>query len=335
MAVDKDERVMNGLRRKKPEAQHSVPHFVLKRFTQPNSEKIWVYDKQTDAIFESNITKIAAEKGFYDLNLKEGTLTVEPFLAGLESKVGKIVNKIIASCGLTTICRDDKIILAVFLAVQYVRTKEHRLKFNDLNEALIKTFTEMGAEQTEIEELRKDSDPNVIKLFGIDSVLDSHQYVPYLLNKTWVLFKAPTTCPLYISDNPITMHNGNQFGPYGNIGLAVRGIEIYFPISSNYSIGLLCESIGKEFREAYYNITYGKIYSIPGLLYSQKAEAFCKSVVFGSPVPLLKENVTALSSLQVEYSSRFVYSSTSDFSLVQKMIKDNPKYREALKPRLD
>ena len=186
---------------KRAENQHYVPRSILKRFTQPNSKIIWVYDKLKDAVFESNITKVAAEKGFYDLDSKEGILTVEPFLADLEGKVAKIVDKIIDSHNLTTICEEEKIILAISLAIQFVRTKEHRLIFNDLNKALIKKFTEMGVEKTEIEKLREDSNPRVTKLFGIEAVLGSHEFVPYLLNKTWILFKAPSSCPLYISDH--------------------------------------------------------------------------------------------------------------------------------------
>jgi uncharacterized protein DUF4238 len=36
---------------------------------------------------------------------------------------------------------------------------------------------------------------------------------------------------VYISDNPVVMYNSRTFGPYGNLGLAVPGIEIYCPLS--------------------------------------------------------------------------------------------------------
>jgi len=64
------------------------------------------------------------------------------------------------------------------------------------------------------------------------------------------------------------------------------------------------------------------------------ARAFCTGLVTGSPIRLIGENVTMLNSLQVMYSSRFVYCETDQFSLVEQMLRDNPKYREGLKLNL-
>jgi hypothetical protein len=61
---------------------------------------------------------------------------------------------------------------------------------------------------------------------------------------------------------------------------------------------------------------------------------FCEGLAAGIAVPLLADNVTRLNSLQVRFSSRFVYSETGDFSLVEQMIRENPQYREGLKPTL-
>jgi len=50
-------------------------------------------------------------------------------------------------------------------------------------------------------------------------------------------------CPgeLYISDNPMVMHNNKDYGPYGNIGLAVPHIEIYYQIVLAYMCPPNCE----------------------------------------------------------------------------------------------
>jgi len=38
----------------------------------------------------------------------------------------------------------------------------------------------------------------------------------------------------YLGDNPVlALNNTRDFGPYGNIGLAVPGIEIYLPLTSD------------------------------------------------------------------------------------------------------
>ncbi len=313
--------------------QHYVPRFILKRFAQPGTSKVWAYDKWKGTAFNPNIRKIAAEKGFYNLELDEETVTIEPVLAHLEGNASTIIGKIVDSRSLITVDTEARAILAVFLAVQFVRTKELRIKFETVTRLMVEKLTQMGATETQLKELT-DNRPEAARILGIKSVLGANYFVPYFLNKTWVLFQAERSDALYISDNPVVMHNENEYGPYGNIGLAVKGIEIYFPISSRYCLGLLCHSIGEELRKAYYNMQ--KRPELSNLMKDPAVvKAFCQGVVLGTPVPLVKDNVTMLNSLQVTYSSRFVYCPTDDFSLVRRMIKDNPKYKEGLKPKVN
>ncbi len=192
----------------------------------------------------------------------------------------------------------------------------------------------MGVAESQLEELT-DNNEHAIKTLGINSVLGSHAFIPFLLNKTWVLFQTTSSHPLYISDNPFTLHNQNDYGPYGNIGVGVKGIEIYFPISSCYTLGLLCQTIGEEYRKAYYNIqileNFGSRSHKTPIKYPKDTRLLCEGVVLGRPIPLAEDNVTMFNSLQVGYSSRFVYCRENKFSLVQKMIDDNPKYKEGFK----
>ncbi len=318
--------------------QHYVPRFILKRFTQSGSSQVCVYDKRKGISFTTHIKNVAAEKGFYDLELNEETLTIEPALAHIENSASTIITKIVDSRSITTIDPEAKAILALFLAVQFVRTREHRHKVESLTRSMVDKLTQMGAPEKQIKEL-KENELETTKLLGIGSVLDAHQFVPHFLNKTWVLFQAQHSDPLYISDNPITMHNEKEYGPYGNIGLAVKGIEIYFPISSRYCLGLFCHSIGEKYRKEYYNIQQLEAIS-PGssnavMKTSGAVRAFCQGIVLGIPIPLVKDNVTMFNSLQVMYSSRFVYCSKDDFSLVRRMIKEKPKYKEGLKPTVN
>jgi len=54
---------------------------------------------------------------------------------------------------------------------------------------------------------------------------------PHFLNKIWFLAKATKTHPFMIGDNPVALQNHIDMEPYGNLGLGVKGIEIYFPLS--------------------------------------------------------------------------------------------------------
>jgi len=130
------------------------------------------------------------------------------------------------------------------------------------------------------------------------------------------------------------MQNMQKFGPYGNIGLAVRGIEIYFPLSKTLCLGMYCSTIEKEIREGYnkYKLLYqidpvaaNRIMKDPHAIEKMMA-GFDSKTTF----QFIPENVVNQNALQVEYSARFVLSNTDDFSLAEQMIKDNPKFREGI-----
>lgn len=319
------------------EQQHYVPRFLLKNFARGKKPKIWGYDKSNDKQFHTNIKNVAAENGFYDLEVEDGVLTFEPGLAHLEANTSGIIKKLVTERSIRTLDEHEVAILAAFLAVQFVRTKEHRLRFEHLGELFAQKLRDMGASEDNIGELTKSSTglPEG-KLIGFRSIIGAKEFVPHFLNKVWVLFETSHKHPFYISDNPITLHNEQDHGPYGNIGLAVRGIEIYLPISTTLCLGLLCPTIAEEFQNAHENILLLDQTS-PGLADAvmkrpEAARAFCEGLVNGTPIQIIEDSVTMINSLQVMYASRFVYSEIDSFDLVKRMINDNEKYREGIKP---
>ena len=66
---------------------HYVPQFLLKNFSvDPNKPQVWAYDKSTGRSFRTNVRNIAAEKGFYRLEVGGRTLSLEEGLSTLEDK---------------------------------------------------------------------------------------------------------------------------------------------------------------------------------------------------------------------------------------------------------
>lgn len=244
------------------ELQHYVPRFLLKNFAKGKKPQIFVYDKSNDKQFKTNIKNIAAETGFYDIKVDDGEFTLEPGLSHLESNTSGIIKKITNERSLQHLEEKDTAIFAVFLAVQFVRTKEHRIRFEHMGDLLKQKLTAIGATEENISELigSQNGVPEE-KMIGFQSIMDADEFVPHFLNKTWALFETNNECPLYTSDNPITLHNENDYGFRGNIGLAVKGIQIYIPLSSTLCLGLLCPSIGDEFKKGYEDIKFiDKIY---------------------------------------------------------------------------
>ena len=224
--------------------------------------------------------------------------------------------------------------LSHFFALQFVRTKQFRQLFKDLSETLGETLRARGEDISQIKDY-VELDEGELKLHGIRSVLKSNQYAPYFLNKSWVLFRSTKGHPCYISDNPITLQNSVDLGPYGNIGLAVQGIEIYFPLSKSLVLGMFCKSHEKETRKAYEQYKFLKNIASNDELKSFGDIPYISHIMDGfenkATVPYEVESVINHNSLQVYYSSRFVFSSKNDFSLAKKMIRDNPKIRNGPK----
>jgi len=319
------------------EQQHYVPQFLLRNFSHGEKPKIFVYDKSNDKRFHANIKNIAAEKAFYDLEVGNTILTMEPGLANLEANTGGLIKKLIESKNIKLLTEDNIKILALFMAVQFVRTKEYRLRFEHLGKQIIQKFRDRGDSEESIKEITKSSESiSEDKLFGFKSLTKVIEIVPHFLSKAWMLLETTPENPFFISDNPIGLHNDIDYGLRGNLGLAVKGIQMYFPISSTLCLNLLCPTIAEEFKKAYDNFRYMDQVALRLINSAMKnisfARTFCNALVNGTPLKVIEDNVTMINSLQVIHSSRFVYCESNSFELVERMIRDDYKYREGLKP---
>ncbi len=169
--------------------------------------------------------------------------------------------------------------------------------------------------------------------------------------KVAFLSTATPDNPFWVSDHPVVMHNSNDFGAYGNIGLAVPGIEIYLPLSPTMLLCLWCPSVAElfarnldkaqEMRNEVSRLlltgitnnrdelkkTYGECTDV-----IERSTAMVDVLQNGRMIEATNKNVKFYNSLQVILSHRFVMSSQNDFALAEKMIGDNPKFREGAKP---
>ena len=258
--------------------------------------------------------------------------SLEAGLSRLEGKAALIVKKLVKERNVKRLDEDEVTALAVFLAVQLVRTKEHRLKFEHIRQLSAERLKAEGASEENIEELLGNPiEAHEEKLHGLLAFLQVKEFAPHFLNKVWVLCQTTRKGPFFISDNPITLHNDTNYGLYGNLGLAVKRIQIYMPISSTLCLWLLCPTLAEEWRKEYENIRLPDEVT-PSLADSMEAlRAIHERVENGTPIKVTKDTVMLINSLQVAYSSRFVYCEIDNFDLVEKMINDNPECREGLK----
>ncbi|MES1953598.1 DUF4238 domain-containing protein [Salinisphaera hydrothermalis] len=313
--------------------QHYVPRFILKRFVE-RKEQIWVYDKHLNRKFKTNIKNVAAESGFYDFQIKGHEVTFEISIGKVEGSVSSILKKIINGESLSVITDDQRLVLANFFALQFVRTPQWRHMWDGMHNSLASSLRDRGIDPEDIEGYEEASDENT-KLAHMRQIFDYGEYAPHFYDKIWVLLKTNKNNPFWLSDNPISLQNMNDFGFYGNIGLAVKGIEIYFPISNTLCIGMWCRSHEEQFNEMYEKYRHlkqvapwmvAKLVDDPNNIESLKA-----GIETGRPIPSKQENVINHNSLQVKYSSRFVFSNSPDFSLAEQMLEAHPCLREGPK----
>ena len=113
---------------------------------------------------------------------------------------------------------------------------------------------------------------------------------------------------LWISDNPVVMHN--TF-PYGRLGLDAPGIAIYYPISPKRCLALYCPSIREILAEAA-DDTHPRSGPSSPFIYRLH-----QSINDGTPAPMDENHCRLLNELQTLNSSRFLYASKEDFSLAK------------------
>lgn len=183
------------------------------------------------------------------------------------------------------------------------------------------------------------------------SVID---FAPIIAAKNFMLMRAPPSRAFYLGDNPVSLHNSENFGFYGNIGLAVRGIEIYMPLSSELVLCALCPSVAERLkrewnegeqerkREIGAALMSGKI-TISQAIHiretikplSDKAELTIKNFETGGTIDGGVDQVDFINSLQTRYASRFVICKKANLSLAKRYNKEFPKFRAGVQIKTD
>lgn len=323
-----------------PKLQHYVPRFLLRNFGVGKKEHIHVFDKWDDRVFNTKSRNVAAENAFYDFEYQGVTITAENALSSIESAASRIFRDVLRAESLAILTAETRMALSHFLAMQMVRTRA----FRNMTEGLASHIAEkLGATDVSDDEREKikqalgsTDDDNFHRMQHAISMKNALENYPSLFyEKSWVLLRSLSKNPFCIGDNPLALQNANDFGPYGNLGLAVRGIEIYLPLTPVFALGLWCPSIEHSMRDIANQIAVLKRSGrpLPDLdridpdYYKQIVQSFDEGV----PLQYTDDNCINFNSLQVYGAARYVFSSTGDFSLARKMIERDQNVRSGPK----
>lgn len=295
--------------------QHYVPRFILRGFGhgKPGREKIHVYDKKTGKEFVAGISGIGAEQGFYDFM----GATIDDHLTDLENRAAPQLHQIVRQTSLRGI---DRPLVALFVAIQEIRTAAFRSKLRRIMVELAEHSRAMGIDPAEVEFIRRFSDQHV-RLSSMELIARAKPLADSLLGLSWHLWEVPSGLTLYTSDAPVVRQNLRHRGEMHSMGLVSDGIEVYFPLSENLVLGMLCPSYAEKMVENYNQNSSSK----------PIGEAqFRELVQHGLVFTLKPEVVTNLNSLQAFQARRFIFASRGEFHLVREMVKTEPRMNEGL-----
>lgn len=327
--------------------QHYVPKFILRQFlVNQNKEQVSVYDKHLDKGFVTSIKNVMAERRFNDFAFEDWIVSFEPIASGIENLILPAYRRIVETRRLDG-SPQEKADLGFLMAFQFLRTKAARDRYQSL-EAMIKTKIEaMGHRMEDIEGWEPQTE-DILKreeLLGMSETIAQFAYI--IAQKEFRLAEPLPGRSFYLGDNPVCLNNARDFGPYGNLGLAVKGIEIYLPLSSDLMLCAWCPSIVNEIRatvisekrktemEALGLHMSGKISAAdmkslidPWRSSLKSIEELTQALKIGAPMSSSLENMDFYNSMQTANAFRYVVCQQSDFGLAKRHNKEFPNLRK-------
>lgn len=321
--------------------QHTVPRFLLDHFAfgkKNKKRKLFTFDKKNEIEFQQSVYDATTRRIFYNLSDHPEKASLEPILGIYETKAAPIIKKIITANNIFCLNEDDKLIIATFAAIQRARSFGQLQRINQIINAVSNKLTNMSVTPEIIEnELGSDDSSDRKNLF-LKMILDQNHVINSLMNKSWILYETDKTNPFYISDNPITLHNDINMGPYGNLGIDLKGIQINLPLSTTLTLAFTCPSIAEKAIKMKRQVEQISVMN-PQMLYSLKRPSdiikFGEAYETGVPMKQTPENVIFLNELQIHFSEQYVFSEKNDFSLVKEMLSDSDTYKSGARMQVN
>ena len=284
--------------------QHYIPQFYLKQFAQKKGRNYYIkcFDKSKLKSFQVNTQKIACESYFFD---PPGTnQPIEKWLAEIETRFAKAYYSLIEHQELKRLSASDCEAISIFLSVQWVRTREQREFLRDFITQITKRLEEKTGTDQIRDKLETWSQKDFIVSLQIEDMrVNVRDVAPIIQIMKWTLLVNNTKMPFWTSDNPFTCYN--PVAPpqsMGNLGLLNIGIQVLFPLTPRLSLQV-CDPV-----------------------------AYCH---FPDIINVKLENAVFQNELQVDWSTRYLFSSNDDFSLAKRRIKRYPEAGRIDRQRVD
>jgi hypothetical protein len=327
--------------------QHYVPKFILRNFLSNESkEQVSVFRKSNGKGFVTSIRNIMAERRFHEFAIGEDYLaSFETGICQIERQLLPTYRKVIEARRLDRSI-EERANLAMLMAFQMVRTRQQREQFLRVEEQLKEHMEKHGGTIEQLDGYEPFTEERLteqhIKFIG-------HSFGEFsnrIAAKDFLLLSAPEGRSFYLADNPVCLHNSEPADPFwGNIGLAVKGIEIYLPLAADLMLAAWCPSILQQIRDERDRQRQEQTSELLGMVMRgqispdqmrEQLAVFAEMGKFpqtvlagfdaGAPVPMTESNMDFSNSLQMNYAREYVICKRGDLKLAQRFVTQFPDH---------
>ncbi|AJY46541.1 DUF4238 domain-containing protein [Martelella endophytica] len=330
---------------KAAESHHYIPKFILRNFlSNQRKEQVTVFQKSTSKSFVTNIRGVMAERRFNDFRIGPDLyLGFEQAFCRIEDLVLPVYSALVEKVGLSKMAEEADM-LALFVAFQMVRVRAFRDELGGSFHQLRTHFSNLGIDPDKVEGLESVTDDELKRRHFefIGNCIDGFRSA--ISAKDFLLLKAPKGRGFYLGDNPVVLRNEEiNDGSWSNIGLAVKGIQIYVPLTHELMLAAWCPSIiegirsnvSRDRKDALHAKARATL-SASSLETSRRAELndtlkkmeksllkleqFIEEAGSGKPILLTNANMDHYNALQVQSAREFVVCRKSDFDLARRVV---------------
>ncbi|MFK5996541.1 MAG: DUF4238 domain-containing protein [Rhodobacterales bacterium] len=333
------------------ENHHTVPkNALLNNFAKKRKGKkscyVYLYDKSEGKMVPNatSVDNVLVQRDFYSIKTVKGMWSIEQALATLEDKAAPVISQIVRTSSLAALSPENRVILATFVAAQYLRSPKIRDSQQILAESLASKAEIMAPNASNLDEIKNNAHEDVVKARSIKTIEDLvGDLGETLFGYRWLLHKAPKGHTFWISDCPVVMHNDEDFGPYGKLGLEVPSIQISIPLDSKHILSIWHPKIVKDMDDQKSDNIRRKGHLKNKLVLGAnpdrvKIEILLKQIekqliyidsVFerfdgDGFLQATADNIEHFNALQYHWALRFIVSEEANFELADRIFTDDP-----------
>lgn len=240
--------------------QHTVPKVYLKNFgtARKKSTYVYVYDKDNQNIYQSEISNVSVERNFYRLEAASDPLAVEDFYSQfVEPQSGEVITEIIKKANLRVLSPNADVIslksrarLSFYMLYQAQRGRVAKDYMVSMTNSVLpgvkqKALEFANAHQIQNAEARIScllSDENILKAARIQASIDPNRIkhlAYYFYVRCWILYQIIGDAEFITSDNPVMFaDNATKDASPFHHGLISDTTVVYYPLSDKLMLAL-------------------------------------------------------------------------------------------------